>query len=272
MRSCSYFALILAVSLALAGCGVDLSPAERATKNITDAASELKLGLTKLSEVDPAGIRGLVEKNEDLRKQLQSLTLQLSNAGLGTGVFELRDKRIYLEVIDYRGAFKLDSWIDDPKWWTLSNKELPDKSITLESYGLTRSALHQSTRDNGNDSCCTGLHEPGMKACFQVAENAFRSFLTTAPVTGIGGLTRVALNEQFLAPGDHEIIVQATPLSAQGGEWFLRGQIVAVSPAGTSDVIKQFDWSARTGDIATNSKPLPIKSARVRISTTQGGH
>lgn len=180
----TYLAFLTSCSLVICGCGVDLSPAERATKNITDAASELKKGLTEVSKVDPAGIRGLIEKNEDLRKQLQTLTVQLSDAGLGTGVFELRDKRICLEITDYRGAFKLDSWIDDPKWWTLSNKELPDKSTTLASHGLTRPALNQATRDNGNDTCCTGLHEPGMKACFQVAEKAFNSFLTTAPVAG----------------------------------------------------------------------------------------
>jgi hypothetical protein len=49
------------------GC-VDLSPVERATKDIKDSSQNLKDGLTKLGQIDPVGLNKLLEENADLRQ------------------------------------------------------------------------------------------------------------------------------------------------------------------------------------------------------------
>lgn len=256
--------------LLLTGCSPDLSPVELATKNIADATKNLQVGLTDLSKLDPAGIRGLVENNDSLRQQLSSLNTQLSEVGLGTGVFELRDKRLYLEIASYRGSFRLNSWIDKPESWVISDRELPDQALSLATYGMTRDALNQATARHsdslGGSISWTGLHEAGQRACAEVAEGALKKLLDKS-ICGSAGPVSIALNEQFLSPGDHSIFVQVVPVSQDISTWSIVGRIVAVAPNGTRDIVKDFEWSSRQFSNHVFGAALPEKVARVRIAT-----
>lgn len=253
------------------GCSPDLSPAERATKNIADATKNLQVGLTELSKIDPAGIRGLIEKNDALRQQLNLLNTQLSEVGLGTGVFELRDKRLYLEIASYRGAFRLNSWIDKPEGWVISDRELPEQTLALANFGMTREALNQATARHGDNLggviSWTGLHEAGQRACSEVAEGSLKKLLEKS-LCGSAGPASIALNEQFLGPGDHNIFVQVVPTSREASGWSIVGRIVAVAPNGTRDIVKDFEWSSNQFASHKLGTPLPEKVARVRIATS----
>lgn len=253
------------------GCSPDLSPAERASKNIAEATKNLQVGLTDLAKIDPAGIRGLLEKNETLRDQLGTLNTQLSQVGLGTGVFELRDKRLYLEIASYRGAFRINSWIDKPEGWVISDRELPEQGLSLSAFGMSREALNQATARHsdalGGNVSWTGLHEAGQRACAEVGEASLKKILEKS-LCGTAGSGSIALNEQFLSPGDRSIFVQVIPTSKEMSSWSIVGRIVAVAPTGTRDIVKDFEWSSNQFPNHTSGTALPEKVARVRIATS----
>jgi hypothetical protein len=258
----------IGAALCLSGCPlVDLTPAERAAKELKEGMESISKGM---GELDPAGLKKLLGETDSLRKQLAETNTKLTGLGLGAGVFVLSERRLYLEVVDYAGAHRVNAWIDDPKEWTSKDVSLPNQTRKLQDYGLSNAELGV-TVDVSSD-LSSNMMPQEMKICRDSAEKAFQKYLTgspgSSPVTQASATSkvahRIALNEQFLTPGTHTISVQITPLEATGQEkWYLTGRIV--SEIGEKiDIVKEFQWSADQYPQHLN-KPLPQIDALVTV-------
>src|SRR5947209_6626895 len=80
-----------------------LGPVESASKNVENGATQLADGLKKLSEIDPAGIKKLLNENSELRKVAEELRGKLNDVESPAVVAVTPTSSLMFEITGYRG-------------------------------------------------------------------------------------------------------------------------------------------------------------------------
>lgn len=223
-------------------------PEVTVTTGLPEAAAKLEKAM---AAIDPAGIKTLMEENAQLRKKMEEFAATVSSISQGAGVIVLRGNRIQVSVPDYRGAFRVDAWIDTDANWVLQNRELSylahQFSVNVDGIGfLDRAGL--SARCNA----------------------ALTAYLKNGNLSPSAQLTKIDLQDQLLTTGKHLLHFRVTPLKASANnDWFLRIRVEQLTGDGkNSSIIKESDFSSTQDPNHVMGQSLPPREALFSIMTS----
>ena len=98
MKTLQFIILILSIC-SISGCSLE--------KKINKIAKAIE-------GIDPLGVKAQIDRNEELKKKLETATLKLSGALTGSGGMEIADgQKIQLKISEVVGEFIIKAWIDE---------------------------------------------------------------------------------------------------------------------------------------------------------------
>lgn len=242
--------MAVGLTMALVSCGsIDsvTRSLESSTQNIKDGAQSLSKGMTGL---DPLSLKQLVQTDDDLRKQLESLQTQLTAAFAPASIGIDSNTILDLEIKSSVGELSLNAWIDDPKHLFFQNQVIHDRQATLQFDNGIGVANVDGTRDacHSNPSCKMGDLFPGqgLSKGAQIdvdykdsVNKAFQNFLLQPTFVPAPDIQVSAIQHWTMNTGEHRLHFQVTPRTLNNGVWSLSYDAFMTKAAGNKQVVFQ---------------------------------
>jgi hypothetical protein len=245
---------------------VEIPQLPEATENIKKAAQSLQQGMTELSKVDPAGLKHLMEQNDQLRAVAEALRGELqsiqSPGNIGVGPHS----RAFLEITGYRGRIRLDAWLDSEANKFISNSVLLDNEVPFPLDATIGHKQVEGTMDFcKNDSACflkymTMGAGKGMiidQEYAKAAQDALTRFLQKPFVLPSADMQVHDFGQRFGTSGEHSLYFRVTPEKLDSeGHWVLEYKAYVLTADNQKE---QFLVGRVDGETTpyTLGKPLP---------------
>lgn len=252
---------------------VNLSPVEKATKNITEAAANLEKGMSELGKIDPIGLKKLIEENDTLKKALTIVDQRLKAFGNSQGLTITEGRLVQIRIKKHTGSFLIDGYIDSPKNWIWKNHPIANEDITLPvDYEYVFNNMHTIrelkikneefrkinpsidpnvlTFDGRLNNysmgyLATNIHNSIYWVFKKEVDKKFGDYLRGGGMLPVSDEHTIDLNSSFLRAGDHNIQLSINPTAGNSqGRWFIEGEIVSLTENKTvAEKIKTFTIS-----------------------------
>jgi hypothetical protein len=261
--SCAAKVVTLAVAvLCLTGCSLFdglTKPIERASQNVKDAAGSLAKGM---ADLDPIALKSLVQSNESLRKQLDSINSRISSLQ-GSGAVEISNRDVRVKVSRYNGTVRLNGWVDARENWFWQDRGFFDQAAKLPA-NFQLDAWFKN-RPCANYECWMADLS---KRVSEEADRGFSAFLSTSAIVPGPEAKSIDLNTRFGGSGNHTITVVATPYARDAaGRWAVVLQFILTAQSGKEEVIAEYEQSSDMYPSHRLGQPLPPVSMLVRVRT-----
>jgi hypothetical protein len=239
--------------LFVSGC-IDLSPVEKATKNIENASKNLKDGMTDLGHIDPIALNKLLKDNDELRATSQLLQDKIRAVdGVGS-VYVGPNSEVYLSITAYTGTLRVNGWVDDER-----NKFMDN--IVLEG-GEKPFVLNKKWSDISRYDNTTWQQKDDFLA--GTAQQSFDAYMTSPFTLPSPDSSLYSVDRRFLASGEHSIKLQLIPeVLDRNGEWIIEYRLYVKTDQ------KEYTVTRGRMDSKTSSFNLtkPLQAREVAFAT-----
>lgn len=255
----------------------DLFGIEAGAERLAEGAKELADGI---AEVDPLRIGQLLGENAELRRNVEALRAALAVLPSGTGI-PTGNHNVQLAVVDVRGEFRLDAWLNDEGDGSIIQGKIvsdsvfasvPDVANTIQTiHGKLRLMIGDYLRSIGQQTPYGDISMDEIKRNWglhtdDVVAPMFLDLFAAMLATQREALPHAELAFRWTGSGIHRLNIRATPLVARAvGDWRLRLHLTVSSPdaAQAPSYIAEFSGSEHPNhNLGT---PLPVKSTSLIV-------
>lgn len=267
------------------GCkfNLDTSDITKFGDQLNEVADEFNRSLTKIEnaadKVDPVAVKKLLKSNDELRKKLIEMTRKIDGYTEGTGKIVLKDRKLQIQILEYRGEFRINSWVDEPKNWHWNNVRFGDKNTKLSiDFKQIWSNLYEGLRRKGGHGTLSDdqawermRYDGGLDEVFRryqaTLEQRFDEYLKSTTIPNHDKFAD--LHSQLEKAGPHIIGIEVTPIANDNyGKWAIKGAIVSITPGRDVEKIKEFDLDSDLIPGHEMGKPLEVIKALITVVTS----
>jgi hypothetical protein len=213
-------------------CGIKTPDIATASSNVKDASQKLSEGMKELSKIDPAGLKHLMEQNDQLRNVAETLRGELNSVESPGNIGVGPHSRAFLEITGYKGRLRVDAWLDSE-----ANKFINNRVLVENEVALPLDATIATTMLNGTMDWCVKKAPLVANTCFlkyaypnkapqidgeykKAADTALAQFLTKPFVIPSTDMALHDFGQRFGQSGEHSLFFRITPEKEDAqGNW-----------------------------------------------------